>query len=851
MKPFRNPLVIYSSIVAFCAVVVLGGMLASPSEPGNAIIFGFSLPRLVLALGLLFAFVIFFWITIKAAKDQEWAEQFLEEWFGWGRFSGVAGWLGGISFGLGWTGLFVPPYFWGRYESYLVRIQPVMVFTLLMGIATLLFLYVRRRSAAFFVQSNSGLIRSGVIMFLACLIVAGFMLYSRFGIALPDDFWYGAGVPTLVPQLIAAVLAGIAFLQVERKWSFKYFDLFVFILVFSVTAFLWTREPLQKGFSFVENPADNVLYPFFDAAIFDIASQFALIGQKMVFYGGYFPERPLYMAFLVYLHAVFGQDYAVLMAGQAFLYAVFPPIIYLIGRSLGFRAVGFSAAVIAMFRGLNAIAGSNWMDLAGPKMILTDFPAAIGVALVLLAACAWLNQPDAKWHQALWVGGALGFTLMLRTNALMLLALLPLSAVFVFYKDRRKWLFHSFLLVVGVVAITLPWELRNRSLGGQMYGPIIEKFRAVIYTRYTSPPDPDSSLNQSLSPLVFKSAQVLSVLYQGEIARFDAPCDAVTCFVPNHFLHNIVTSVLVFPTSPVMDDLRHTVIDSNPYWRQHWDGTFALPSLLLIARNLFLILLGISISWQKRRWVGITPLAIFMFYNLSNAFARTSGGRYIVPMDWILTIYFLLGGMYIIIWIAESLGGHWQVKPRDAREAKTPVNKVMKTAFVLVVLFGFGALIPLAERLSPDRYQNFDIGATLVNNEQALSAVGLDVDSIDAFLQQNGAGVLVGRALYPRYYKKDRGASVFQPTIVLPFPRMTFNLIGPDGLQGVILPGDLPVHFPHAGDMLVIGCREQDHFDALAVIILDETNALYTRSPESELTCPLRQPVCDNNSVCK
>jgi hypothetical protein len=32
--------------------------------------------------------------------------------------------------------------------------------------------------------------------------------------------------------------------------------------------------------------------------------------------------------------------------------------------------------------------------------------------------------------------------------------------------------------------------------------------------------------------------------------------------------------------------------------------------------------------------------------------------------------------------------------------------------------------------------------------------------------------------------------------------------------------------------------------------VLDEQGAVYTRSPESSLQCPLKQPVCDNNHNC-
>jgi len=104
--------------------------------------------------------------------------------------------------------------------------------------------------------------------------------------------------------------------------------------------------------------------------------------------------------------------------------------------------------------------------------------------------------------------------------------------------------------------------------------------------------------------------------------------------------------------------------------------------------------------------------------------------------------------------------------------------------------------------------------------------------------------------LYPRYYIENEGEVHFYPMVVMGFPRTTFTLIGPNGEQGIVLPGEKPEHFPHAVDTIVLGCREDFYVDALAVIILDETGSVYTRSPASSLECPLKQPVCDNNHNC-
>ena len=848
MKLLKKPLVGYSSFVAASAIIVLGKVLDSPSEPDSAVFLGLSLPRLVMALGLFIAAIVFFTITIRAAKDYKWAEKFLDDRFGHGRFRRVTAWLGGISFGVGWTGIFVPVYYVRGIENYWVRLQPVFLFIVLVGAATLAMLYISQRKEPIGKVIQIPIFRGGMLLFIVCMPVVVFMLYSKFGMYSLEDFWYGAGVPILFFQLILAIVGGLIFISIEHK-HFKHLDLIVFILLFAFTSFLWAREPLQKSFLLIGPFAPNqALYPFADAARFDIGSQFALIGRGIFTYNSYFFERPLYLSFLVYLHSIFGQDYQTLMAAQAGIFAIFPALVYLIGKSLNLRSVGFAAALVAMFRGVNSIAASNMIDMANVKMMLTDFPSAIGVALVILATCEWLKAPVKNQRYAVWLGGALGFTLMLRTNALLLLALIPVYAFFKLAPDWKKWLFQSFLIVVAVIAITLPWELRNQSLGGQMYGPIIGKFRAVINTRYISPIEPSGFVIPNL--ITLQNTHVLSTLYQGN-AKTEPDCSSVLCFVLNHFLHNLATSVLTLPTSLVMDDLRHTV-GSNPYWNPLWDGVFAPWALFFFVLNLFLVLLGISVAWHQSRLPGITPLAVLLFYNLSNAFARTSGGRYIVPMDWIITIYFLLGVLQVIFWFANTLRINWKFEVYDPPEHINNTKPAMANSIlVLCALLGIGFLIPFSEKLHPERYEHFNIISLLVDNEQTLSPAGLDMQAISSFQQNNEAAVLIGRALYPRYYKKDQGEPIFYPTLNMPFPRTTFTLIGPDGENGVILPGEVPTYFPHATDVLVIGCRNTDYLDALAVIVLDEKSVVYTREPKSELQCPLQQPVCDNNSNCK
>ena len=681
----------YSSFVAISSILILSGILLSPSESGNTLWMGLSLPRLIFAFGLLIAFIFFTSIAIKASNDEGWAERSLNHWFSRDPFSKGVAWLSCISFGLGWIGCFLPSYRAGIFVNYWLRIRPAMIFILIVGLATLTVFVIRQGKLSIREIRTSRAFHLSLALFLGCLLILGIMLASGFGVHSAEDFWYGAGVPILASQLIGAIIGGIIFLQAEKKWNWGRSDFIIFLLIYTVTAILWVREPLQGSFLFPgPYPPNHVFYPFADSATFDSAGQFAMIGQGIL--NGQFFERSLYVSFLVYLHLLIGQDYEMLVAVQAGIFAIFPGIVYLIGRSLNIRAVGFAYAIIAMLRGINSIAASNMIDMANPKMILTDFPAAIGMALIILLTCEWLKLTKQERLKALWIGGAIGFTLMLRPNALIFLLFIPLYAFLRFSPEWKKWLTSSFLIILGVIAITLPWELRNQARGGVVYGSYLAKFQNVIRERYPSPTEPGSFLpfpkGQGLTVASFKNTQALFALSQNTTfaAQDTRPCNTVFCFAPNHFLHNIITSVLILPTSPLLDDLRHTVKESHQYWDPKWDGSFTGISLYVFILNIFFISLGIGVAWDKYRLHGLTPLAVFMFYNVSNALARTSGGRYLVPMDWIISLYFLLGVFQIITWLATAIGIKWELfsAPSEQNIPQSIASRNIKSAMMIL-----------------------------------------------------------------------------------------------------------------------------------------------------------------------
>ena len=129
-------------------------------------------------------------------------------------------------------------------------------------------------------------------------------------------------------------------------------------------------------------------------------------------------------------------------------------------------------------------------------------------------------------------------------------------------------------------------------------------------------------------------------------------------------------------------------------------------------------------------------------------------------MDWIITIYFLLGIFQIIVWVAQSMDVQWSPGPDHPNQDPIRVTSVPKSfskvIFVILALLGLGSLLPLSENIFSQRYQNLTSGQVLAENEGLLKTAGLDIPVIESFLQNDGAEILIGRALYPRYFRKDQ-----------------------------------------------------------------------------------------------
>lgn len=854
-------------VLAVCALLISLGAAAAaltlfniPSDPDNHLLAGISLQRwlLVAAMSMIAAF--FALVSMKAYRSQLWAGQVWNLLFG--TAAATKRIFIGASIGLAVSSLLLitPSSVFGDFQEFFIRLLPLLAFFFLTS--ALIFILSWSERYELHIPLLRDLLRSqkwtlliSLISLVAAILIWGMMAFTGMGVTEADGFWYGAGVPTLAWQVTLSLLIGMTAFSLRSSIS-KWSDSLIFILIWVVAAFLWAREPLPSSY-FVPGPfpPSFEFHPYSDAATFDLGSQFALIGQGIN--NGEFFDRALYMAFLVYLHTLAGQDYLQLVALQSAIYAVLPAIMYLLGKSIRGRPFGITLAVLFMLRGVNSIAASTMIDLANQKQLLTDFPAAIFVALIAYLLVAWMKDPGAKYLHLLWMGGLAGLGVMLRTNILFLVGFAGILILIVYWQKKMQGVLLGLLLLISMFAGTFAWGASNNRSVFEVY---LYRIQLVIDARYPDLPAPELDLPQgnrispqqevaSLGPMIGLSANL------NQKQNEDA---SIPYFVSTHFFHNISMAVFALPVSPVFYGLRDTVETVYPFWQPEWNGDISAVTGFFLFINLVLISLGIGAGWRHAKASSLVPLGTFIFYALANSFGRTSGGRYGVPIDWVLLFYFALGLFQVFLWSGNLFGA---LKESDDDAPQTFSTTVWswfplkKAPLIVLTVFLIGTSLPLSEKIYPRKYaplSEVDLIEKL-DRQGALPEMGINKPALLEFAQQNpDFSVVHGRVLYPRFFIENKGLpkNIF-PYLTLGFPRISFMLIGPEGVNYVILPAYEIPYFPNSADVIVLGCRSDKDINAFAVSVSGEQITVYTRQPTIPLQCPLPQPVCDENRVCK
>lgn len=717
---------------------------------------------------------------------------------------------------------------WSPYieQTMFERLLPMLFLVALTFIQLGLFLLLSEVDATLFKDSFPSLLKGTTIIFFSLLLIWGFISLTHIGITkdVVGLSWGPPGVPVTLGQMVLVFAIGncimIPIWVVFRRGNLPpLLDVTIFVGLWVLAVILWTRQPmLPSYFAPAPMPPNYEYYPYSDAAIFDRSSYQLLFGAG---FETQLVRRPLYVGLLALFHAMAGPGYDETVFLQILVLALIPAVVYLVASKLSNRLAGLLAGGLIIIRETNAIYLSGQIATAHAKLMMSDLLTLLGVAVILFLVITTTSKNAPKTWELAVLGASVGLTMLVRAQTIIIL--FPILLVFIFRERAFKAGLRQSLIILFAVGLVLaPWLWRNWNLTGTFLLDDRTEQRLLARNYSTDPATfPVQSQNETEQEFAAR-LQKQMVIYASA-----HPLD-VLFFVSNHFFHNLIDSAVYF--APIYSaDPPEEMLSQVPYWGE-WDGHLSVATAVPLLVTAIFFAFGLSMAQKHNGLVGWLPLLVFFFYSGGNALVRTSGWRFVLPVDWIILMYICIGLAYL-----PSMIGRVLQERAGPSEASTPGSTRMGLVFAALLLAG--ASVPLAERLIPGGSFESPAGeARRVIEQNGI----LTSAEFEAFLRQEDAVLVSGIALYPRYFAKHAPFEIAElPTN---YTYLNFLLIG-DGSWQIVLPLQGPLtEFPHTGVVTVIGCKTADYISAWAVVMQLTSTQVLLRTPEAPLVCPLKEP---------
>jgi hypothetical protein len=776
---------------AFESILAVLALLLVPSESG------LSIARLAMLAVLFFFFISGIYLGILARRDTTRFDKFARTPVILS--SALLAWtLGLILFLL----RYLNP---ERLLPYYERLSPLLWYIFIVALQSALFLLLVKNGFHLqaFAKSKTGYLAAG-LAFALLLVIFLFASITKIGLKPDTAYWGEPGVAIQGWQFILSILLGFVTLLVTShlplatRHSSLVSRFLIPALIYVTAVSLWLSVPwsvLQNSFYAPITPPANIPFPYSDAGFYDYLSQSLLIGTD---YLNSIPPRPLYVVFLAFLHLLFGQNYPAIIAGQTLVLALFPLVLYFLGKKLHSPAAGVTVALFAIFRELTGLWIASNTRVANSKVFTTDFPTAMGIALLCLVILWWLERRDVR--STLIAGGAFGLLMLFRTQSLLTLPVVFVLAWFVYQRKTKDWILAGVAFAVAMVITVLPWLTHNYTVTGHFTFDDPRQ-SAVIFSQYAFTGNLDESLFNPETDSVGQRIVSFTLANPGYVARF----------VTAHILNTEIGGLLSLPLIKSFDGLLAPI---NLYW-VGWDGTLEWYNLALVLVYLAILAIGIGTAWQRASWLGLVPLAFNLGYAFSNGISRFSSWRYNMPVDWIIYFYFGLGIVEVLSRLVYAFSGKENNPIPEIGLQENPKSKdifgQIRTAIPTLLVFMLVAILPwFAKGLASPRYT-----ATPEQLTAKLEAHGIAEGEIQTFLAQPSALILEGRMLYPRMYRRNEGmvsANPWQAYAVRDFARIGFILLNDSRNDAIFITRDL-LDFKQGADVTLLACQQNGYLD--------------------------------------
>ena len=309
------------------------------------------------------------------------------------------------------------------------------------------------------------------------ILVAGLMIVTFTGLGinpvrvsiislgsplLEGQIWY---ITIMLALLMTAAYAWKCIPDGSRPAFHGKADLTVALILWLIAVVLWMSLPLPKNNYFAPQvQAPNFeKYPFSDAEQYDFNSLYVYYGTLKDFV----ISKPLYVTLLALFHAIAGLSYDRIIFLQTLLVALFPSVLYLIGKELHSRMGGIAIAMFAIMREVTAIQATSIANVSSTKLLLSDMPATLLASILALMLIRWFKSNGKKisGHEFI-IGGLVGMFILTRIQTLALIPFVLLLAVVRYFRNFKAIIISALILLFAVGLVVTPILLRNHAITG-------------------------------------------------------------------------------------------------------------------------------------------------------------------------------------------------------------------------------------------------------------------------------------------------------------------------------------------------------------------------------------------------
>ncbi len=850
----------------FCAFL----LLRIPSDAKNAFLFGLSKERLLMLAGFGILFLCYIFLYFRRKKFYE---KFLSK-------------PSARKIILFLTVLFaffllMPPYRFGKGAAYYTRIKPFLIQAFLASLSFLVFCSFAANRFSEIRETLGNLVqdKKSILPFLLIFILAiGFVEITGLGKTAESSLWNKNGIPQQSIQLFTAVLL---FSLSQKFGVFRFLEkrksLLHFLIIWAVSALVWSLAPFHSHF-FAPGPYEPNMefYPYSDASGYDIAAQTALNGWG--FNLGRIILKPT-LVFITFLsHLVTGNDINRSMLVQSALFAVLPAVIYLFGSALSGTACGYLAAAFSLLKEWNALNTQTVLTI-NSRLTMSEFLTQILLAVFCYAVFRWLQKNGRENLYAAIAGGTLTLGVCTRYNFLAFLPAALLLLLIGFRKHFKKLIKPLLLFFLTMMLTALPLVYRESHSKWNMFQEFSYTVEEILFkNRFNRRSDPETSdlipdnekesKNQPLSAVLKVNAQIDPAseenldLSENEKENFNTSQITqefsnvnskislpVFPSIINHGTHNFITSVLTLPMKLSFQDLKHLYTQNGDgLWRDNWDGGFSSEQWLFLIVWTILGAVTMGMLVKHHGIAGFSILYFWLVYCFSIGFSRSSGGRYIVPCNWI--------PMLLLAVCCTLL----QAKGKPALPIpETETLPAWKPVLAMAAFLSFFTAMVLFENLLPSKNTSAAEGDLAVLKDQLSEYEELDWNLAEQQLNSGLMHISHGIAVYPRFYYYQKGEHSQNGALMKKeFSRMTFTGINKDKdshlMQDYLLPHSelIPV-FPQDSVYRAVSCTSEYGYEDILAMMIDTPDGetyTYVRDPMPEFSCPVPEPVCIEIDKC-